>query len=131
MTPGRCTVRPQSQISEIGGCKIMGSANYWGNLDMGSLTQAAKSGHGQASEDASSSASRHISRTLATERLNVGPQGNAQRAGHSPLAAAKQANASNVTQVGEGINQGERVQAQTTDETASLSKVSASEGEAT
>ncbi|MGH1565687.1 hypothetical protein [Mumia sp. DW29H23] len=106
-------------------------ASYWGNEELGSLTKSAKSGHGTASEDASSSATRHLGRTQATEGLNVGPTGNAQRAAHTALAAAKQANANNVAEVGTNVNRGEQAQAQTTEESSSLQKVSATDGEST
>jgi hypothetical protein len=106
-------------------------ASYWGNEELGSLTKSAKSGHGAASEDASSSVSRHLSRTQATEGLNVGPTGNSQRAAHTALSSAKQANANNIATVGTNVNRGEQAQAQTTEESTSLQKVSATDSDAT
>lgn len=106
-------------------------SNYWGNEDLGSITSAAKAGHGEASENASGSAKRHMGRAMATEGLNVGPAGNAQRAGHSSLGAGSQANANNVADVGTKANMGEKLQAQTTDESSSVQKVSASDNDTT
>ncbi len=104
--------------------------NYWGNEDLGSITQSVKAGHGEASENASNSAKQHLARTLATEGLNVGPAADAQRAGHSSLAAGSQAHANNVSRAGESMARGEQLMAQTTDESSSVQRVSAGENDA-
>lgn len=103
---------------------------FWGNEELGSLSRAAKSGHGEAAENASGQAQRHLARTLATEGLNEGPSANAQRAGHMMLASAKQQQANRVSEIGTNVGKAETVQAQTVEETSAMQKVSAHEGEA-
>jgi hypothetical protein len=103
---------------------------FWGNEDLGSLSRAAKSGHGEAAEGGSSAAQRHLARTLATEGLNEGPAGNAQRAGHSMLASAKMQHANKIAEIGTNVGRAETTQAQTVEETSAQQRVSATEGEA-
>ncbi|MDN5896522.1 MAG: hypothetical protein L0H93_21185 [Nocardioides sp.] len=103
------------------------SGQFWGNEELGSLSQAAKSGHGTAGDEGTNARSKHQSRTEGTEGLNVGPAGNAQRAAHSGLASATQAQANEVSRYGGSISQGERVQGQTTEETSSIHSASASD----